>query len=133
MTRFILRLAINALALLAAVRLVPGVSFAGGPLALAGVALVFGALNALVRPVLRLLSCPLLILTLGLFTFVLNAVMLRLTAGLSGALGLRFEAPLFLPAFLGALVVSLVSTVLSWLLFEGDDDRAGRHPGRRGE
>lgn len=116
MGRFLLRLAINALALLAAVKLVPGVVFEGGPLALLGVALVFGILNAIVRPILMILTCPMLILTLGLFTFVLNAVVLALTAACSDALGLKFAAPLFLPAFLGALVVTAVSTVLSWFL-----------------
>ena len=116
MARFVLRILINALGLWAAVRLVPGIVFEGGWLALLGVALVFGVLNAVVRPVLQLLTCPILILTLGLFTFVLNAVVLWLTSALSDALGLRFFAPWFLPAFLGALVVSAVSTVLSWLL-----------------
>lgn len=114
--RFLLRLLINAVALWAAVRVVPGLSFEGGPLALVGVALVFGLLNAIVRPILLLLSCPMLILTLGLFTFVLNAIVLWMTASLSDALGLRFSAPLFAPAFLGALVVSAVSLVLSWIL-----------------
>lgn len=116
MARFLVRLVINALALLAAVKLVPGLIFEGGPLALLGVALVFGILNAIVRPILMLLTCPMLILTLGLFTFVLNALVLSMTAFFSDALGLHFQAPLFLPAFLGALVVTLVSTVLSWLL-----------------
>lgn len=116
MFRFVVRLAINALGLWAAVKLVPGIVFDGGPIALLGVALVFGVLNAVVRPVLKLLTCPVLILTLGLFTFVLNAVVLWMTAALSDALGLRFAAPLFVPAFLGALVVSAVSLTLSWLL-----------------
>lgn len=114
--RFLLRLLINAAALWAAIYVVPGLTFDGGPLALLGVALVFGVLNAVVRPVLLLLSCPMLILTLGLFTFVLNAIVLWMTAALSDALGLRFSAPLFAPAFLGALVVSAVSLVLSWIL-----------------
>jgi putative membrane protein len=125
--RFFLRLAVSALALYAAVRLVPGIVFQGGPLALLGVALVFGVLNAIVRPVLLLLSCPMLILTLGLFTFVLNAVVLWMTAAFSSMLGIRFEAPLFVPAFLGALVVSIVSTVLSLILPEE------RHAGAREE
>lgn len=123
MGRLVLRLLINALALWAAVRFVPGLSFEGSPLALFGVAAVFGVLNAFVRPVLKLLTCPLLLLTLGLFTFILNAIMLALTAALSEALGLQFRAPLFLPAFLGALVVSFVSTVLSLVLDEGDRGR----------
>lgn len=123
MRRFVVRLLINALALWVATRLVPGLVFTGSVPALVGVALVFGVLNALVRPVLILVTCPVLLLTLGLFTFVLNAIMLSLTARLSEALGIRFEAPLFLPAFLGAIVVSVVSTLLSWLL---PDDRRRR-------
>jgi putative membrane protein len=125
MGRFLLRIAINAFALWVAVRFVPGISFEGSPLALLGVAVVFGLLNAVVRPVLKLLTCPLLILTLGLFTFVLNAAMLSLTAALSNALGLNFRAPLFWPAFLGALVVSFVSAALSVMV---PDERRRREP-----
>lgn len=121
--RFVLRLLINAAALWAAVTLVPGLSFDGGPLALLGVALVFGVLNAVVRPVLKIVTCPMLVLTLGLFTFVLNAVVLWMTAALSEMLGLRFQAPLFLPAFLGALVISVVSLLLSWILPDEKDNR----------
>ena len=124
--RFLVRLLINAAALWAAVKLVPGIAFNGGPLALMGVALVFGVLNAIVRPILFLLSCPMLIVTLGLFTFVLNAIVLWMTAALSDALGLRFSAPLFAPAFLGALVVSVVSLLLSWIL--PDESRLERRP-----
>jgi putative membrane protein len=109
-------LLINAVALWAAVRLVPGIVFEGGPLTLLAIAFAFGVLNVLVRPVLQLLSCTILIFTLGLFTFVINAVVLWMTAKLVSAFGVRFEAPLFWPAFAGALVVTIVSTVLSWFL-----------------
>ena len=121
--RLILRLLINAAALWAAIKLVPGLAFEGSPLAFLGVALVFGILNAVVKPVLKILTCPMLILTLGLFTFVLNAVVLWMTAALSDALGLGFRAPLFFPAFFGALVISVVSLLLSWLL--PDERREG--------
>jgi putative membrane protein len=77
------------------------------------VALVFGVLNASVRPILTIVTLPLLIVTLGLFTFVLNAVMLWLTSGVSDALGLGFHVDGFVAAFLGALVVSVVSFMLS--------------------
>jgi len=80
------------------------------------VALVFGLLNALVRPLLMLLSCPMLILTLGLFTLVINALVLLLTSALSGSLGLGFHVAGFWAAFLGALVVSIVSVLVSVLL-----------------
>jgi putative membrane protein len=111
--RFVLRLLINAAALWAATRIVPGVTYSGDGVALFAVALVFGLLNALLRPILAFLSCPLLILTLGLFTFVINAVILLLTSALSGSLGIGFHVAGFWPAFLGALVVSVVSVLLS--------------------
>ena len=114
--RFLLRLLINAVALWVATRMVPGVTFTGETGYLVVVALVFGLLNALVRPILTLLTCPLLILTLGLFTFVINAVILLLTSALSGTLGIGFHVSGFWAAFLGALVVSIVSILLALLI-----------------
>ena len=111
--RFLLRLLVNAAALWVATRVVPGVTHTGSGGSLLLVALVFGILNALLRPVLALLSCPLMILTLGLFTFVINAVILLLTSSLSESLGIGFHVDGFGSAFLGALVVSLVSILLS--------------------
>ena len=110
---FLIRLLVNAAALWVATRLVPGVSFTGGWLPFLGVALVFGVLNAFIRPLTKLLTCPLILLTLGLFSFVVNGLMLWLTSALSGALDLGFHVTGFWAAFLGALVVSLVSTILS--------------------
>jgi putative membrane protein len=115
--QIIWRLLINAAALWAATRLVPGISFDGDWRLLLVVALVFGVLNVAVRPILILLTLPLFILTLGLFTFVLNALMLWLTGAVSDALGLGFHVAGFGAAFLGALVVTVVSFMLS--LFVG--------------
>ena len=115
------RLLINAAALWAATRVVSGLSFDGDWRLLLVVALVFGVLNVAVRPILKLLTLPLFILTLGLFTFVLNAVMLWLTGSISDALGLGFHVEGFGAAFLGALVVTIVSFVLS--LFVGSGSR----------
>jgi putative membrane protein len=84
---------------------------------------VFGVLNAIVRPVLTFLSFPFLIMTLGLFTFVLNAVMLLLTSALSGRLGLGFHVAGFWAAFWGAIVVSVVSMLLS--VFVPDERQKG--------
>lgn len=109
----LLRLLLNAAALWAAIWLVPGITFGGDGISLLLVALVFGVVNAVIRPVLLILSLPVLILTLGLFTFVLNALMLWLTSALSGLLGLGFHVSGFWPAFLGALVVTIVSAALS--------------------
>jgi putative membrane protein len=119
--RFLARLLINAAALFVATRLVPGITATSEPLTFLAVALVFGLLNALVRPVITMLTCPLMILTLGLFTFVINAVILWLTSAAAGRLRLGFHVAGFWPAFWGALVVSIVSVLLS--VFVGEPDR----------
>jgi putative membrane protein len=111
--QFIVRLLINAVALWAAIRLVPGISFEGDWPLLFAVALVFGVLNAVIRPILFVLTLPFLIVTLGLFTFVLNAFMLWLTSAASDLFGLRFYVDGFGAAFVGALIVTIVSFVLS--------------------
>jgi putative membrane protein len=121
------RLLINAAALWAATRLVSGISFDGDWRLLLAVALVFGVLNAAVRPILMLLTLPLFILTLGLFTFVLNAVMLWLTGSISDTLGLGFHVEGFAAAFLGALVVTVVSFVLSLFVASGARGHRSSH------
>lgn len=117
----LLRLLINAGALWAATLLVPGISFVGDTGRFLVVALVFGLLNALVRPILLLLSLPLLILTLGLFTFVLNAFILMMLGSLSEGIGLGFHVNGFFPAFVGALIVTIVSFVLSMFVKPSSD------------
>lgn len=121
--QIIWRLLINAAALWAATRLVPGISFDGDWRLLLAVALVFGVLNVALRPILILLTLPLFILTLGLFTFVLNAVMLWLTGRVSDALRLGFHVDGFGAAFLGALVVTVVSFLLSLFVASGARER----------
>jgi putative membrane protein len=113
----LLRLLINAAALWSATELVPGISFDGEWPLLFVVALIFGVLNVSVRPILKLLTLPFLIVTLGLFIFVVNAFMLWLTGRVSDAFGLGFHVAGFSAAFFGALVVTVVSFVLS--LFVG--------------
>ena len=120
----LIRLCINAAALWAAVRLVPGVSFTGDWRLLLVVALIFGVLNTLVKPVLWILTLPFLVVTLGLFTFVLNAFLLWLTSAVSGALGLGFHVDGFGAAFVGALVVSAVSILLSMFVSKSGSPRA---------
>jgi len=117
----LVRLLINAAALWVATRIVNGISFTGDVPTLLGVALVFGVLNAVLRPILMVLTFPFFIITLGLFTFVLNAVMLLITSAASDALGLGFRVDGFGAAFLGALVVSIVSFALS--MFVGTKDQ----------
>ena len=113
---FITRLIVNAAALWVAIRYVPGISFEGNWPLLFGVALVFGVLNAVIRPVLFILTLPFLIVTLGLFTFVLNAFMLWLTSAVSDVFGLQFHVFDFRAAFLGALVITIISFALSMLV-----------------
>lgn len=110
---FLLRLLINAAALWVAIQLVDGIDYRGSGWSLLFVALVFGVLNASIKPLLTLLSLPILILTLGLFLFVINALMLLLTAWVSGLLNLGFYVAGFWDAFFGGLIISLVSILLS--------------------
>jgi putative membrane protein len=121
--RFLIRLLINAAALWIATRLVSGITASSDPATFLVVALVFGLLNALVGPLLRMLTCPLMILTLGFFTFVINAVILLLTSAVAGRFGLGFHVAGFWPAFWGALVVSIVSVLLSIFVREPDPRR----------
>jgi putative membrane protein len=120
------RLLINAGALWVATQIVPGISFTGDWRRLLIVALVFGVLNASVRPVLMILSIPLLIVTLGLFTLVLNAFMLWLTSETSDVLHLNFHVDGFWAAFLGSLVVTVVSFALSMFVTSEQRERANR-------
>ena len=110
---FLFRLLINAAALWVATRVVPGVTFSGGWIPFFGVAFIFGVVNTFVGFTTKILTFPLILVTLGLFIFIINGLMLWLTGAVSGALGLGFRVEGFWPAFWGALVVSLVSTVLS--------------------
>ena len=119
---FLIRLLVNAAALWVATRIVTGVTYTGAIVPFLGVALVFGIVNAIIRPILKLLTFPLFIVTLGLFALVLNGLMLWLTSSLSAALGLGFHVRGFGAAFWGALVVTVVSTVLSLLI---RDDNGG--------
>src|SRR5258707_10794077 len=110
---FLIRLLVNAAALFVATRIVPGVSYIGGWLPFFGVALIFGIVNAIIGPLTKILTFPLVLLTLGLFILVVNGLMLWLTSAVSAALELGFRVNGFWAAFFGALVVSVVSTILS--------------------
>ena len=115
---FVLRLLVNAAALWVATRLIPGVSYTGTALPFFAVALVFGFVNAFIRPIASVVTFPLILLTLGLFSLVVNALMLWLTSALSAPLGLGFHVSGFWAAFFGALVVSIVGTLLVAMLNE---------------
>jgi putative membrane protein len=127
--RFLLRLLITAAALWVAVKLVPGIHYFGPWHNLLAVALVFGLVNAIVRPILFLLTCPLVFLTLGLFIFVLNAAMLLLTSAISHRLGFEFVVTGFVPALIGAIVVGITSAILNMFVAEDrkEPHRVDRH------
>jgi len=116
MTKFVLRWVINAVALFAAVYLVPGVTLQGGWVNIIWLALIFGLINAFLRPLLKLLTCPLIFLTLGLFTLLINTFLFWLTGEVGQAFGIGFTIVGFWPAFLGGLVVTVVSVIMSLIL-----------------
>jgi putative membrane protein len=119
MNRFILRWAINAVALYAAIYFVPGVTAQNANfVSIILLALIFGLINALLRPILTLLTCPLIVLTLGIFTLFLNTLLFYLVGLVGTYFGVGFTVDGFWPAFLGGLVVSVVSIVLNLVLKE---------------
>ena len=119
--RLIIRLLASAVALAVAAWLVDGISVGPGTdteraLTLLGVAVIFGLVNAIVRPILRLLTLPLVVLTLGLFLLVLNALMLLLTEWIAEQFDLAFQVDGFWSAVLGALIITVVSFLINIVL-----------------
>lgn len=110
--KFIIRWAVLAVAIAVAAKIVPGINVAGEGtnqiVNLFIIGAVFGLVNAVIRPIIELLTCPLIIVTLGLFTLVINAVMLLLTASLAPNL-------LQVDGFSAALIGAIVIGVISWL------------------
>jgi putative membrane protein len=126
--RFLIKIAVNAVALWVAAWLISGISFGEGKFGskfatVVLVAIVFGLINAIVKPIVKLLSFPFIILTLGLFTFIVNAFMLQLTEWVADPLGLSFTIDhFFWDAVLGALVITIVAMVLNWVIPDRDED-----------
>ena len=119
--RLIVRLLASAVALGVAAWLVDGISVGPGTdteraLTLLGVAVIFGLVNAIIRPIARLLSLPLVILTLGLFLLVLNALLLLLTEWIAQQFDLAFQVDGFWSALLGALIITVVSFLINVVL-----------------
>jgi putative membrane protein len=118
--KFILRLAINMVALYAAIALLRNtyIIYNGNWVDLIWLSLIFGLINAILRPPFKALSCLLIIVTLGLFTLVINALLFALTGWIGSQFGVGFtlQNPWFLSAFLGSLVTTAVSLVLSLIL-----------------
>ena len=124
------RLVATAASLFVAIAIVPGVDLIGTEgraindpraiLRLLGVAVIFGLVNAVVKPLLKRTTCLINLITLGLFTFVINAFLLWLTSYIAGRLDLGFIVDGPIPALLGSLIVSVVSTILSMITRDGD-------------
>ncbi len=115
---FLTRWIISGLALLIAIKIVPQVKFDGSVVEFIVLAGLFGLVNAFLRPILSLLSCPLMLLTLGLFIFVINAVLLAFTAWLAQGLHIAFFVDGFGGALLGSIVISIVSILASMFIHE---------------
>jgi putative membrane protein len=128
MLAVLVRVAVVAVALWVATLLVPGIGVVSGDPSvrfgtLVGVAVIFGLVNAVVKPVVKVLGCAFYILTLGLFALVVNALLFLLVGSLAGRLGLPFVVDGFVPAFFGAIVVGLVSFVLHVVIPDRVDQR----------
>ena len=126
--RLVLRLLANAAALAVATVLLGGISLTapttqGKVVTLLVVALIFGVLNAVVKPVFTLVTVPLVLLTLGLFLVVINALMLLLTSWVSNRVDLGWSVEGFGTAVLGALIVSVVSFLLNAFVPDRRSDR----------
>jgi putative membrane protein len=121
--KLLVRWIITSLALFAAAWLVPGIQVEGTAwVAYAVMAVILGLVNAIVRPVLKFLSCPLIVVTLGLFVLVINGATLWLSAWIANRFGIGFYVDGFWAALLGALIVSVVSIILSAIVKDEDDD-----------
>ena len=113
---------VNAIALAVAVWLLPGIYVDDGSawIAVAVMAVIFGLVNALIRPLVKFLTCLINVITLGLFTLVINTLMLMLSGWIAEQLNVGFQVDGFIPAFLGALLISVVSFVLSVIFRDRD-------------
>ena len=129
--KLIVRWFVTGLALFVAAWLVPGIAVddARGWVVYAIVAVILGLVNAIIRPILKLLTCPLILLTLGLFVLVINALTLWLSSRIAvNWFGVGFVVDGFWAALLGSVIVSVVSVVLNGVLH--DDDKEDRKRGR---
>jgi putative membrane protein len=123
----VVRILVNAVALFVAT-LVPGIeltsSSTGGKVGtLLAVAVIFGVVNAVLKPIIKVVGCGFYILTLGLISFVVNALLFLLVGWLAGELGLEFAVEGFWAGFLGAIIAALVSFGLSVVIPDKYDNR----------
>ena len=129
--RFLLRVLASAAALAVATAVVPGIelqaaSLTSRILTLVGVALIFGVVNAVIKPIVKIVGCLFYILTLGLIGLVVNGLLLWLTSWVAGKLNLPFHITGFWPAFWGALIISVVSWLLGILVRDPDKEESWR-------
>jgi putative membrane protein len=125
--RFLIRIVASAIAL-AVAAVVPGIelttaSLTSKVLTLIAVALIFGVVNAILKPIVKIVGCAFYVLTLGLIALVVNALLLWLTSWVAGKLKLPFHITGFWPAFWGAIIVGVVGWLLSVLVRDRDDKR----------
>jgi putative membrane protein len=118
--RYILQWLITSLAIFAAFSLVPGITFSGNGYEIGIIAMIYSVINLLIRPVLTLITCPMIILTLGMFTVIINGVLLLITADLAKFFGIDFHIETFFTALIGAVVISLTTFVLNLLSGENN-------------
>jgi putative membrane protein len=125
--RFLIRIVVSAIALAVAAAVVPGIavttaSLASKTLTLIAVALIFGVVNAILKPIVKTVGCAFYVLTLGLIALVVNALLLWLTSYLAGKLNLPFHITGFWAAFWGAIIVGVVGWLLSVLVRDRDSE-----------
>jgi len=113
----------NTIAIMLTVKFVEGITYSGEWWGILIVGVLFGLVNTFLRPLVKLFTFPLLILTLGIFTFVINAMMLSVTSWLSEQFALGFHVAGFKAAFWGSLVISIVSMVLGCLMPSEEDKK----------
>lgn len=119
--KMILKLLVNALALIGTAWIVPGISIDSVWTAIIA-AIVLAIINIIIRPIMLFITIPINILTLGLFTFVINALMLWLASLLVSG----FTVSGFVPAILGAIILAIISTLLHTLLEENEEDKESK-------
>ena len=122
MSQAFIKWVMNTIAIILAVKFVPGIVYSGEWWGILIVGMIFGLVNTVIRPLVKLFTFPLLILTLGLFTFIINAMMLSLTSWLSESMHIGFRVEGFKAAFWGSFVISIVSLVLGCLMPPEDKD-----------
>jgi putative membrane protein len=119
MKKFLLRLFINAIALYGAIALLNGRGITPQSenwISLLWLALIFGIINAILRPILVIVGCPIIVLTLGLGSLLINTLLFYLAGAIGSSFGVGFTVSGFWPAFFGALIVSVISFILNMLL-----------------